>query len=63
MPRVFEPLDGQFSSRWEIRELLTLAGGSEGILDLQFCRSSDGEILGSSDGAGVVRPWRAKAAR
>jgi WD40 repeat protein len=56
-----EPPDGNFSARWQIRELLTLGEGSEGILDLQFCRTLDGEILGSSDAAGVVRLWRADA--
>lgn len=55
-----EPPDVRFRTRWEIRELLTLAEGSEGILDLQFCRTSDGEILGSSDAGGVVRLWRAE---
>lgn len=45
--------DGRFSTRWEIRELLTLAEGSEAILDLQFCRTSEGEILGSSDAGGA----------
>ncbi len=57
-----EPPDGRFKTRWEIRELLTLAEGSEGILDLQFCRTSDGEILASSDAGGVVHLWRADAA-
>ncbi|MBI2927677.1 MAG: protein kinase [Verrucomicrobia bacterium] len=56
-----EPPDGRLNTRWEIRELLTLAEGSQAILDLQFCRTSDGEILGSSDAAGVVRLWRAEA--
>ncbi|MBI2929912.1 MAG: hypothetical protein HYY24_29995, partial [Verrucomicrobia bacterium] len=51
--------DGRLNTRWEIRELLTLAEGSQAILDLQFCRTSDGEILGSSDASGLVRLWRA----
>ncbi|MBM3883792.1 MAG: hypothetical protein FJ387_29500 [Verrucomicrobia bacterium] len=55
-----EPPDGGLSARWEIRELLTLAEGSQPILDLQFCRTPDGDVLGSSDAGGVVRLWRAQ---
>jgi hypothetical protein len=55
-----EPFGGRFNTHWEIRDWLTLAEGSEGILDLQFSRTPDGEILGSSSAGGTVRWWRAQ---
>jgi WD40 repeat protein len=52
-----EPPDGHFSSRWAIRELLTLSEHHAAIVNLQF--SPNGNVLGSSDADGVVRLWRA----
>ncbi|MBI4325003.1 MAG: WD40 repeat domain-containing protein [Chloroflexi bacterium] len=56
-----QPPKQHYRSPWEIRELLTLSDHKAGISDLQFTPA--GDVLGSSDGAGVVRLWRADAHR
>jgi len=55
-----EPPDERFNTSWASRELLTLAEHQAAIVSLQF--SPKGDILGSSDAAGVVRLWRADPA-
>jgi WD40 repeat protein len=57
-----EPPDYHSGTRWEVRELLTLSEHRSGISALRFSRSPDGDILASSDTAGVVRLWRADSA-
>jgi len=52
----------RYRSRWETRELLTLTEHQGAISHLRFSRSPDGDMLGSSDNAGVVRLWRADSA-